>query len=63
MTAILTGIISFLAGFVSGYVIKIRIDSRKHNTDSSTRVEQKDVFAGGHVAGRDVNTRDPGRKK
>ena len=60
MSEILTGIVSFIAGLATGYVIRIRIDSRKNTADSSTRVTQRDVVAGGHVAGRDIN--DSGTK-
>lgn len=54
----------FVAGLVGGYTLKIAVDSRRTTKidrsvrdDSQGGVTQTGNFAGGDIAGRDVNKR------
>jgi hypothetical protein len=58
-------IIGIVAGFAGGYAFRFVIDNRKSTRLSDSKVgdvvgdvNQRNNFAGGHIAGRDVNAND-----
>ena len=50
----LTHILSFLAGLGAGYVLKIRVDSRRSSRTETMTTQQASNKVGGHQAGRDI---------
>ena len=61
MTEIIIPLLTFAAGLVGGYTLKIVVDARRNTTTVTSdqsdrqRVTQRGNLVGGDMAGRDVN--------
>lgn len=52
-------LVSFIVGLASGFSLKVLVDKRRISIEADTTSTQSGNVVGGHMAGRDVNIRDP----